>query len=201
MRFIRNGSISPSGNRLPRLIKSLKEEDIDAPIQDTTHSIRPKGLRSRDPRDSTLIIASRRRPPRLTNPKLRRILRRPSNILNMTKSLHDIIKETRRRIRQRLSLPIRERVAKKNVYTSSDQRICCSILVFVPGICGADFEAAADCFLGILDLRKKFRPREVASVESLGSDGYGVHLVGVLGGILNHGGLVCCVTFVGVGPR
>ena len=118
----------------------------------------------------------------------------------MSKSLHDIIKERRRRIRQRLSLPIRKCIAQQNIYASFHQRVGGTVLVFVPGICGADFEGRADGFLGILNLLEERLAGEVAPVEGFGPDGYGVHLGGVLGGVFHDGGFVCCVAFVGVGP-
>lgn len=200
MSLISNAPIRARAHRLPRLIERLKEENIHAPVQNPTNSIRPVRLGRIHSRNRTLVRTSSSRPSCLSNPQLRRIIRTASDILDMSKSLHDIIKETRRRIRQCLSLPIRERIAQQNIHAAFNQRVGRAVLVFVPGICGADFEAGPDGFFCVLDLLKEFGTREVAPVEGFGTDGYGVDLVAVLGSVFHDCGFVCCVGFVGIRP-
>ena len=200
MRLISDTPILTHTDRFPRLIEGLEEKHVYAPIQNPANTFLPERRRRTSARHRLLVVVPGRGPSRLADPQLRRFIRSARYGLDVPERLHDVVEETARGIGESLALPVREGVGEEDIgATFCDQRVCSSVLEFVPGVGSADFVFAAGLGAHVLDFGEELRSSQVPAVEGFGSDCYGVYLIRVLGGVFHDGGgvaVVGCVVFV-----
>jgi hypothetical protein len=118
----------------------------------------------------------------------------------MTKGLHDIIKETARRIRERLSLSVQEGIGKQDIHASSNQRIRSPILIFILAVYRSNFKASSDSLLRVLNLHKQFRASKVSTIQRFGTDCNGVDPACILRSVMDNSGFVDGIGFICIGP-